>query len=84
MFLEYRMRTFEGAFHMNPDYMHWYGWTPMKETPRKSKTRLKSSGQRRPLPLHISHRGIRVRRGFGLTLEPLTEVAQHYGISSFA
>jgi hypothetical protein len=37
MFLEYRMRTFQGAFHMNPDYMHWYGWAPMKETLRKIK-----------------------------------------------
>ena len=37
MFLEYRMRTFEGAFHMNPDYMHWYGWAPMKETLQKIK-----------------------------------------------
>ncbi len=35
MFLEYRMRTFQGAFHMNPDYMHWYGWAPMKETLQK-------------------------------------------------
>ncbi len=35
MFLEYRMRAFQGAFHMNPDYMHWYGWAPMKETLRK-------------------------------------------------
>jgi len=32
MFLEHRMRTFQGAFHMNPDYMHWYGWAPMKES----------------------------------------------------
>jgi len=32
MFIEYRMRTFEGAFHNNPDYMHWYGWAPLKET----------------------------------------------------
>jgi len=32
MFLEHRMRTFEGAFHMSPDYMHWYGWAPMKTT----------------------------------------------------
>jgi hypothetical protein len=31
MFLEYRMRAFQGAFHMNPDYMHWYGWAPLKE-----------------------------------------------------
>jgi len=32
MFFGYRMRAFQGAFHMNPDYMHWYGWAPMKET----------------------------------------------------
>jgi hypothetical protein len=37
MFLEYRMRTFQGAFHMNPDYMHWYGWVPMKETLQRIK-----------------------------------------------
>jgi hypothetical protein len=30
MFLEHRMRTFQGAFHMNPDYQHWYGWAEMK------------------------------------------------------
>jgi hypothetical protein len=22
---------------MNPDYMHWYGWAPMKETLQKIK-----------------------------------------------
>ncbi len=32
MFMEYRMRAFQGAFHMNPDYSHWYGWAKMKET----------------------------------------------------
>jgi hypothetical protein len=37
MFMEYRMRAFQGAFHMNPDYMHWYGWAPMKETLQKIK-----------------------------------------------
>lgn len=37
MFLEYRMRAFQGAFHTNPDYMHWYGWAPMKETLQKLK-----------------------------------------------
>ncbi len=25
MFLEHRMRAFQGAFHMNPDYVTWYG-----------------------------------------------------------
>jgi hypothetical protein len=37
MFLEYRMRAFQGAFHANPDYMHWYGWAPMKESLQKIK-----------------------------------------------
>jgi hypothetical protein len=32
MFLEYRMRTFQGSYHLNPDYAHWYGWAQMKET----------------------------------------------------
>lgn len=30
MFMEHRMRAFQGAFHLNPDYMHWYGWAEMK------------------------------------------------------
>jgi len=29
MFLEHRMRTFQGAFHNNPDYTLWYGWSEM-------------------------------------------------------
>jgi hypothetical protein len=30
MLMEHRMRTIQGAFHMNPDYQHWYGWAEMK------------------------------------------------------
>lgn len=30
MFLEHRMRTFQGAFHNNPDYSLWYGWSEMR------------------------------------------------------
>lgn len=30
MFLEHRNRTFEGAFHMNPDYTFWYGWSELQ------------------------------------------------------
>jgi hypothetical protein len=37
MFMEYRMRAFQGAFHMNPDYMHWYGWAKMKEALQRIK-----------------------------------------------
>lgn len=29
IFLQYRQRTFQGAFHASNDYMHWYGWAPM-------------------------------------------------------
>lgn len=42
MFSEYRMRAFQGAFHANPDYMHWYGWAPLKET----LTRIKENAER--------------------------------------
>jgi len=31
MFLEHRMRTFQGTFHANPDYALWYGLSAMKE-----------------------------------------------------
>jgi hypothetical protein len=30
MFLKHRMRTFQGAFHANPDYAFWYGWNQMR------------------------------------------------------
>ena len=29
MFLEHRMRSFQGTFHANPDYALWYGWSKM-------------------------------------------------------
>lgn len=29
MHLEHRMRAFQGAFHNNPDYSLWYGWSEM-------------------------------------------------------
>ena len=31
MHLEFRMRTFQGAFHASPDYSMWYGWAAMKK-----------------------------------------------------
>jgi hydroxylamine dehydrogenase len=30
MFLEHRMRAFQGAFHSNPDYTLWYGWSELQ------------------------------------------------------
>jgi hydroxylamine dehydrogenase len=32
MFLEFRMRAFQGTFHANPDYTFWYGWSEMRRT----------------------------------------------------
>ena len=29
MHLKHRMRAFQGAFHSNPDYALWYGWSEM-------------------------------------------------------
>jgi len=30
MHLKHRMRAFQGAFHNNPDYALWYGWSEMQ------------------------------------------------------
>jgi hypothetical protein len=30
MFLKHRMRAFQGAFHSNPDYSFWEGWSEMQ------------------------------------------------------
>jgi hypothetical protein len=30
MYLEHRMRTFQGTFHANPDYALWYGWSELR------------------------------------------------------
>ncbi len=30
MFMEHRMRTFQGTFHANPDYAFWYGWSELQ------------------------------------------------------
>jgi cytochrome c553 len=38
MFMEQRMRTFQGAFHANPDYALWYGWSSMKTSLVEIKT----------------------------------------------
>jgi len=38
MFLEHRMRTFQGTFHANPDYAVWYGWSEMQRDLTEIKT----------------------------------------------
>ena len=38
MYLEHRMRTFQGAFHANPDYSLWYGWSEMQRDLTEIKT----------------------------------------------
>ncbi len=29
MYMKHRMRTYQGFFHVNPDYAYWYGWEQM-------------------------------------------------------
>jgi hypothetical protein len=38
MFLEHRLRTFQGTFHGNPDYALWYGWSEMVQSLREIQT----------------------------------------------
>ncbi|MDZ7268500.1 MAG: multiheme c-type cytochrome [candidate division KSB1 bacterium] len=38
MFLEHRMRAFQGTFHANPDYALWYGWSEMQQDLTEIKT----------------------------------------------
>jgi hydroxylamine dehydrogenase len=38
MFLEHRMRAFQGTFHANPDYALWYGWSEMRRSLKKVET----------------------------------------------
>lgn len=42
MFLKHRMRTFQGAFHANPDYALWYGWSEMRRDLTEIKETAKS------------------------------------------
>ncbi len=38
MFLEHRMRTFQGTFPLSPDYALWCGWSEMQRTLTEIKT----------------------------------------------
>jgi hypothetical protein len=31
LFMKHRMRTYQGQFHVNPDYAYWYGWAMMTQ-----------------------------------------------------
>jgi hypothetical protein len=30
MFMDHRMKAFQGAFHNSPDHALWYGWSEMQ------------------------------------------------------
>lgn len=46
MYLEHRMRSFQGTFHANPDYALWYGWSEMKRSLKKIETMAAEMRQR--------------------------------------
>lgn len=31
MFMDYRMKAFQAAFHINPNYTTWYGYAKLRE-----------------------------------------------------
>ncbi len=31
LYMKHRMRTYQGQFHVNPDYAYWYGWAMMTQ-----------------------------------------------------
>ncbi len=45
MFLKHRMRAFQGAFHANPDYALWYGWSEMVQDLSEIKEKAKEMRQ---------------------------------------
>lgn len=47
MFLFHRQKTYQGAMHANPDYMHWYGWAEMKSDLAKIKERAEEIKKRK-------------------------------------
>ncbi len=38
IFLEHRMRAFQGTFHASPDYALWYGWNETRPDLTEIKT----------------------------------------------
>jgi hypothetical protein len=48
MAMEHRMRAFQGAFHANPDYALWYGWSKMRRDLTEIKALAEDMRARRP------------------------------------
>jgi hypothetical protein len=48
MAMEHRMRAFQGAFHANPDYALWYGWSEMRRDLTEIKALAEEMRARRP------------------------------------
>ena len=48
MYLEHRMRAFQGTFHASPDYAMWYGWSEMQRDLTEIKELAASVRKERP------------------------------------
>ena len=48
MYLEHRMRAFQGTFHASPDYAMWYGWSEMQRDLTEIKELAASMRKERP------------------------------------
>jgi len=47
LFHEHRMRMFQGAFHQNPDYSFWYGWSAMQRSLTEIKEKAAEMSERK-------------------------------------
>ena len=52
MYMKHRMRTYQGFFHMNPDYAYWYGWAMMT----KDLGKIKELAEQMRATAKIAHR----------------------------
>ncbi len=57
MWMKYRMRCFQGAFHTNADQAQWYGWGPLKETAVTIKSEDRSLRAEAELALDVGAEG---------------------------
>jgi hypothetical protein len=50
MYLEHRMRAFQGTFHANPDYALWYGWSEMQRDLTEIRALAEELRRAKPVP----------------------------------
>ena len=69
MWMKYRMRCFQSAFHTNADQEQWYGWGPLKETAVKIKSEDRSLRAEAEIAEAVGAEGTKEKTGTTATAE---------------